>query len=160
MRNSMIVALAIAAVGASVAVASPGGIGLGIMAGEPTGLSAKVYLGSHFAIDAAAAYSYLWHGSGAQVHADLLFHTGSLLPKLIGFLPLYVGAGARIRLANGVDNPMRVGVRIPVGAEYVFPIIPLGVFFEVAPILDVAPITGFTGNSALGVRYYFGSHLI
>ncbi|MBN2466072.1 hypothetical protein JXD38_10680 [candidate division WOR-3 bacterium] len=78
------------------------------------------------------------------------------MPALICFLPLYAGAVARARLANGADSPMKVGLRVPFGAEYVLPIIPLGVFFELAPILDFAPGVGFNGNGAVGVRYDLG----
>ena len=156
MKNTLVVAIVIACIGASVAAAAPGLLGLGIMAGEPTGFSAKLRLGSHFAVDAAAAYAYLWHGAGVHLHGDLLYHTGSLLPGLVGYLPLYAGAGARVRLANGAGDSMKVGLRIPFGAEYVLPIVPLGIFFELAPILDLTPGTAFDGNGAVGIRYYFG----
>ena len=156
MKNFLVAAIVIACVGTSVATAAPGLLGLGVMVGEPTGFSAKLWLGNHVALDAALAYSYLWHGSGVNLHGDLLFHTGSLVPGIVGFLPLYAGVGARVRLANGVDNPMLAGLRIPFGAEYVLPIIPIGVFLEVAPILDFASGISFNGNSSVGIRYYVG----
>ena len=65
-----------------------GMIGLGAMGGEPSGFSAKLWLGNRIAFDGGVGYAYLWHRQGAHVHADLLLHTGSLLPSLIGFLPL------------------------------------------------------------------------
>ncbi len=156
MKNGLLVATVVACICTSVAAAAPGLIGLGIMAGEPSGFSGKLWLGNHVALDAALGYAFLWHGQGVHLHGDLLLHTGSLLPSLVGSLPLYTGVGVRVRLANGVDNPMGVGLRVPFGAEHVLPIVPLGVFFEVAPILDFAPETAFNGNAALGVRYYFG----
>jgi len=156
MKNGLVVVIVIACICTSVAAAAPGIIGLGIMAGEPSGFSAKLWLGSHVALDAALAYSYLWHGQGVHVHGDLLLHTGSLLPSLLGFLPLYLGVGARVRLANGVSNPMEVGLRVPFGAEYVLPIVPIGFFAELAPIIDFSPGPAFNGNGAIGVRYYFG----
>ena len=156
MKNVLVVAIVIACIGTGVAAAAPGLLGLGVMAGEPTGFSAKLWLGNHVALDAAVAYSYLWHGAGVQMHGDLLFHTGSLLPAVAGFLPLYAGVGARVRLANGADNPMLAGLRIPFGAEYVIPIIPIGVFLEVAPILDLTSGLSFNGNYSVGIRYYFG----
>ena len=156
MRNGLAVMIAVACIGTSVAGAAPGFIGLGIMGGEPSGFSAKLWLGNHVALDGGLGYAYLWNGAGVHMHGDLLLHTGSLLPSLVGFLPLYAGAGVRVRLANGVDNPREVGLRIPFGAEYVLPIVPLGVFFELAPILDFAPGIAFNGNAAVGVRYYFG----
>jgi hypothetical protein len=156
MKNGLVVTIVVACICTSVGTAAPGFIGLGIMAGEPSGFSAKLWLGNHVALDGALGYAYLWHGQGVHMHGDLLLHTGSLLPLLVGFLPLYTGVGVRVRLANGVDNPREVGLRVPFGAEYVLPIVPLGVFFELAPILDFAPGVAFNGNGAVGVRYYFG----
>jgi len=156
MKHGLVAAIVVVCIGTSVAAAAPGLIGLGVMGGEPSGFSAKLWLGNHVALDAGLGYAYLWHGQGVHAHGDLLLHTGSLLPSLVGFLPLYAGVGVRARLANGVDNPMAVGLRVPFGAEYVLPVIPLGVFFEVAPIVDFTPEVGFNGNAAVGVRYYFG----
>jgi len=156
MKNGLVVAIVVACACASVVAAAPGFIGLGVMAGEPSGFSAKLWLGNHLALDGALGYAYLWHGQGVHLHGDLLLHTGSLLPSLVGFLPLYAGAGVRVRLANGVENPREIGIRVPFGAEYVLPIIPLGVFLELAPIIDFAPALGFSGNGAVGIRYYFG----
>ena len=156
MKNGLFALIVAAGIGASVAAAAPGLLGLGIMGGEPSGFSAKLWLGDRTALDGALGYAYLWHGQGVHAHADLLLHTGSLVPAPVGFLPLYVGVGVRARLANGVDNPTHVGLRVPLGAEYVLPLIPLGVFFELAPILDFAPETAFNGNASIGVRYYFG----
>ena len=156
MKNGLVVAIVVACIGMSVAAAAPGLIGLGIMGGEPSGFSAKLWLGNNVALDGALGYAYLWNGKGVHMNADLLIHTGSLLPSLVGFLPLYAGAGVRVRLANGVDNPREVGLRVPFGAEYVLPIVPLGFFFELAPILDFTPGIAFSSNAALGVRYYFG----
>jgi hypothetical protein len=156
MKNLVVVAIVVGCIGMSVAAAAPGLIGLGVMGGEPSGFSAKLWLGSHVALDGGIGYAYLWNKAGVHLHGDLLLHTGSLLPSLVGFLPLYAGAGVRVRLANGVENPREVGLRVPFGAEYVLPIVPLGIFFELAPILDFAPGIAFNGNAALGVRYYFG----
>ena len=156
MKNGLVVAIVVVCICTSVAAAAPGLIGWGIMVGEPSGLSAKLWLGNHVALDGGLGYAYLWHGRGVQLHGDLLLHTGSLLPSPVGFLPLYAGAGIHVRLANGVNNPREVGLRVPFGAEYVLPIIPLGFFFELAPILDFAPGTAFNSNAAVGVRYYIG----
>jgi len=156
MKNGLVVAIVVVCIGTSIATAAPGLLGLGIMGGEPSGFSAKLWLGNRIAFDGGVGYAYLWQRQGAHVHGDLLLHTGSLLPALVGFLPLYAGVGVRARLANGVDNPMAVGLRVPFGAEYVLPVIPLGVFFEVAPIVDFTPEIGFNGNAAVGVRYYLG----
>ena len=63
------------------------GIGLGVIAGEPTGLSAKFWLNKTGAIDAAAAWSVT--GSNKfQLHADYLYHFFDLIPVPKGKLPL------------------------------------------------------------------------
>ena len=62
------------------------------------------------------------------------------------------GIGVRARFEN---NP-RVGIRIPLGLDFVFsPDIPLDIFGEVVPLLDLIPGTDFTLNAGLGIRYWF-----
>jgi hypothetical protein len=153
-------ALAIAGICIGVAVAHPQGLGLGLMAGEPSGFSAKVWTGPHVALDAGLGYSYVWYGEALQIHGDVLWHTSSLLQSSQdGYLPLYIGLGARVKLANEYehqDYPLRAGLRIPFGLEYVFASVPIGLFLELVPVIDLTPdARGFGGNSAVGFRYYF-----
>jgi hypothetical protein len=163
MNRRVLTALAIAGICIGVAVARPQGIGLGLMAGEPSGFSAKVWTGPHVALDAGLGYSYWWpdkYGRSLQVHGDVLWHTSSLTQSSAdGYLPLYIGLGARVMLANVYgehDYPLRAGLRIPFGLEYVCASVPVGLFFELVPIFDLTPdARGFGGNSAIGFRYYF-----
>ena len=159
MNRKLLTALAIASIGFGVAAAqAPSGMGLGLMAGEPSGFSAKVWTSDHVALDAGLGYSYVWYGQALQIHGDVLFHSSSLTQSGDGFLPLYIGIGARVKLASG-SYPVWAGLRVPFGLEYVFARVPVGLFFELVPIFDVTPgPTRFTGNSAIGFRYYFGSH--
>ena len=158
MNRTVMIALAIASICVGVAAAAhPQGIGLGLMAGEPDGFSLKVWTSRHVALDAGLGYS--WWGYGAlQVHGDVLFHSRSLTQAADGYLPLYIGIGARVKLAenaNETNHPLRAGLRIPFGLEYVFANVPLGLFFELVPIYDLTTGGGFGGNSAIGFRYYF-----
>jgi hypothetical protein len=159
MNRTLLIALAIASICIGVAAAAhPQGIGLGLMAGEPAGFSAKVWTGHRVALDAGLGYSYWWYGQSLQVHGDVLFHSRSLTQSQDGYLPLYIGLGARVKLADEAHNypDMRVGLRIPFGLEYVFASVPVGLFLEMVPIFDVTPGTGFGYvNSAIGFRYYF-----
>jgi hypothetical protein len=50
---------------------------------------------------------------------------------------------------------MRLGVRIPFGIAYQFSEVPVDVFLEIVPVLDLNPSTSGSINAALGVRYYF-----
>ena len=128
------------------------GLGVGLIVGEPTGISIKKWIGETRAIDAAAALSIVGNGS-FQVHADYLFHNFSLLKskEFKGLNPVYFGVGGRIKL----DEDTFVGIRIPFGISYLFADAPVDLFVEVVPILDVAPDTDLDINAAIGVRFYF-----
>jgi hypothetical protein len=52
------------------------------------------------------------------------------------------------------DDP-RVGIRIPVGVEYIFEGQPVCLFLEIAPIVDVVPETEANVNGGIGVRLIF-----
>ena len=130
------------------------GLGVGVIVGEPTGISIKKWIGETRAVDAAAAWSFSENES-FQFHADYLIHNFSLIqPKdldLNGRLPVYFGVGCRIKL----DEDALVGIRIPFGISYLFADAPVDLFVEVVPILDLAPDTDLDINAAIGVRFYF-----
>jgi hypothetical protein len=48
-----------------------------------------------------------------------------------------------------------VGIRVPLGLEYLFASPSLGVFAEIVPIFDLSPKTAVDLNGAIGVRFYF-----
>jgi hypothetical protein len=158
MNRKVLTALAIASICIGVAAARPQGMGLGLMGGEPSGLSAKVWTGGNVALDAGLGYSYWRYGQALHVHGDVLWHTRSMLQSSAdGYLPLYIGVGARIKLAdNAHEYPdMRVGLRVPFGLEYVFANVPIGLFLELVPVFDLTPGRDWGGNSSVGFRYYF-----
>lgn len=133
------------------------GLGLGIIVGEPTGLSLKTWLTKSTAFDLAAAWSFAGEGS-FHVHGDYLIHNYKVFRVEKGSLPLYYGVGARVRAHDhGPDqnDDVDVGIRIPVGLTYLFQNDPFDLFLEVVPILDVAPETDVTLNASIGARYYF-----
>ena len=160
MNRTLLTALAIASICIGVASARPQGFGLGLMGGNPSGLSAKVWTSDRVALDAGLGYS-LWYGRALHFHGDVLWHTNSLLQSSDdGFLPLYIGVGARVVMADNNDYPdMRIGLRVPFGLEYVFNSVPIGLFVEVVPTFDVTGVPsshGFFGPSgSAGFRYYF-----
>ncbi len=129
------------------------GFGLGIIAGEPTGPCFKWWLGSKSAIDGAVAWSFDKKGS-LHIHADYLLHNFSLIKVNKGRLPFYYGLGGRIKFGHDDDDD-RLGVRIPLGLEYLFDGAPPGIFIELVPILDLVPKTEIEYNAAIGIRYYF-----
>ena len=129
-----------------------GPFGLGIIVGEPTGLSAKLRLNRPNAVDGALAWS-LDGSDDLHIHADYLWHNYSLIPVEKGQLPLYFGIGGRVQLREDRDD--HVGVRFPVGLEYTFATAPFNLFAEIAGILDLNPDTDFDANAGFGIRYTF-----
>lgn len=125
------------------------GFGIGIILGDPTGLSAKKFVGNAEAFDAGAAWSFR-DDAALHLHADYLYHDYSLIKVKQGKLPVYYGIGGRIKLE---DDPL-IGVRIPVGLAYELANSPIDFFFEIVPILDLAPETEFDLNGAIGMRFY------
>lgn len=133
------------------AKAQQDGFGLGIIIGEPTGLSFKKFISDNKAIDGALAWSL--RGEGAvHIHADVLWHNFDLINVSKGRLPLYYGIGGRITAPAHHDA--NFGVRIPVGLAYMFDGAPVDIFFEVVPILDLVPSSDVTFNGAIGARFY------
>lgn len=131
---------------------SDGNLGVGIIAGEPTGLSAKLWAGNSNAFAAGLAWSFSGD-SQLHIHTDYLFHNFSLINVEQGSLALHYGVGGRLQLRE--DDDSKLGVRFPVGLSYFLADNPLELFVEIVPVLDLAPDSEFSGNGGLGVRYYF-----
>ena len=138
------------------------GFGVGLIIGEPTGLSLKKWIGNDRAIDAGIAWSFSENDS-LHIHADYLLHRSDILilPDIPGRFPLYFGLGGRIKLKeddNGQgrnnDNAL-VGVRVPFGISYLVTDTPVEAFLEIVPILDIVPDTDFDITIAIGARFYF-----
>lgn len=126
-----------------------GQYGLGIIVGEPTGISGKIKLSEDNAVDAAIGWSFINYGA-MHLHADYLYN----LVKLGRDFPLYAGVGGRVKLSSGTDDS-RLGVRIPIGVVYQPSTKPFDMFIETVPMLNITPKTDFDWNAAAGVRYYF-----
>lgn len=135
------------------ALASEGdNLGFGVILGEPTGITGKYFLSDESAIDAGAG----WETSGddrIHVYADYLYHINDLFDVGKGSLPLFFGAG--LRFISIQDDDDELGIRLPVGLEYVFPKLPIRIFGEVVPVLDLTPDTEFDLDAGVGIRYFF-----
>lgn len=125
--------------------------GLGIVLGEPTGLSFKTWTGGASAIDAALAWSFEGEDS-FHFHIDWLRHDFGVVDVEKGALPFYYGIGGRLK----AEDDTRLGARGVFGFAYLFQNAPFDIFLEVAPILDLVPDSDFLWNGALGTRFFFG----
>jgi hypothetical protein len=135
-----------------------GTFGAGIIIGEPTGVSAKLYVKDDQALQAAAGFAFI--GGGLHVHVDYVFHPFVLQTRDSFVLLAYLGPGLRlIQYRNGRDDStVALGIRGVGGLLFDFKDNPLDVFVEVAGVLEYE--SGDEGfgpalNAAAGVRYYF-----
>ncbi len=132
--------------------------GLGVLLGEPTGLSLKYWFDDKKAIDGALAWSLADDGA-FQLHSDYLIHNYALSNS--EQWPVYYGLGARLMFKHNEgrhhdDNETVFGFRIPLGISYLFEEdTPYEFFMEIAPILDIAPDIELNLNASIGLRFYF-----
>ena len=149
LKSIMLFALTLLLAGGTVE-AQESGFGLGVILGEPTGISGKLWIEDRKAIDGAIAWSFE-DETAVHVHADLLFHSGNVVRVEMSKLLGYCGIGGRIKF----EDKTKVGIRIPLGFNYVSTKTPVDVFLEIVPLLDLAPSTDLSLNAALGIRYFF-----
>jgi hypothetical protein len=126
------------------------GFGLGVILGEPTGLSGKYWLSERNAVDAGMAWSFRAQGF-FHIHADYLWHF-PLHTQSAERFSFYAGVGGRLGAAS---HDALLGVRIVGGLVFWPRNTPIDVFLEFAPVLDLAPATEMTANGGIGVRFFF-----
>lgn len=157
MKKSLVAVLAL--VLATGAVARQGEFGLGLMLGDPTGVTGKYWLDEKSAVDAAAAWSL--NDEDFNLHVDYLVHSFEKLKEEPAQWAFHYGIGARLRFpednnGNGNENDdATLGVRVPLGLDLYPSKLPLEFFIEVAPVMDLVPDTDFDMEFGLGARFYF-----
>ncbi len=127
------------------------GFGLGMILGEPTGISLKNWLGRSTAVDFAIAWSFEGQNS-FTIHGDYLSHHFKLTQVESGSLPFYYGIGGSMKFK---DDDTRLGARVPLGLNYHFENLTLDLFLEFVPVLLLIPKTDFEINAGIGIRYFF-----
>lgn len=139
--------------------ADKGTIGIGLQLGEPTGITAKIYLKDDQAVQVCAGSAFV--AGGLEVDADYLFHPLILQTRDSFVMPLYVGPGLRAidYRKGGGENAFAMGMRAVVGILFDFKEVPLDAYVEVGGVLqyrfqhDTGVMAGL--DLGLGVRYYF-----
>jgi len=126
--------------------------GIGIIVGEPTGISFKQWTSEQTAFDAALAYSFS-DKEHFYFHLNYLHHNEAQFDSFT--LPWYWGFGANIRYREDAKDQVKLAGRLPLGIYHMFNNFPGEIFLEVAPGLDVVPDIGFNLGAAIGFRYYF-----
>ncbi len=141
--------------------------GLGIELGEPSGITAKLWLNQVNALDFGLSFSF---DDYFLIYADYLIHFNNAFgssSQFVSELTPYVGVGGEIAFANSryyyrdrhffgySRDTIGVGVRVPLGIEWTPAKVPLGVFIQIVPGLTLIPRTGGIVEGSIGIRYYF-----
>jgi len=144
----------------SVAVASgPQGnpAGVGIILGEPSGLSAKYWFNPAHAVDLHLSFDFSDDAFAVVSNYLLHFNVFQLDSQSID-LPVYVGGGGKFSWRDSQrqnDDQISLGARIPAGLSLILLQAPLEFFAEVALGFKILPSTSGDIDGGLGVRYYF-----
>jgi len=138
------------------------GFGLGVILGEPTGVSAKLWTSKDNAFDFGLGVSIggdrisytgnYNNGSRIHFHMDYLWHSFNAISSSENF-PLYYGIGARLNSGGGYDGS--IGVRGVFGIAWFPHSTPIDIFFELVPVLQITSSFGFGIDAGLGIRYFF-----
>lgn len=151
MKNNLVKIILSIIIFSNFSVAQSNGFGLGIIVGQPTGISAKYWTTGNTAFDFGLGYSLEKH-SRIHLHADYLFHVKDIFNTTEN-ISLYYGPGARLMSVENANA--RLGVRFDVGIVWIPRNAPIDLFIEIAPLLDIIPETYFFVNGGIGVRYFF-----
>lgn len=130
--------------------AESGAFGLGLILGQPTGITGAYELSDNTAIDAALGLA-LFDDRDFYLHVEFLWYLPTLLSGNGVELSAYLGIGGFVVTHN---DPV-IGARAPFGLSLDFSAAPLQIFLEASVLLAVVPDLGGDVRGALGFRYYF-----
>ncbi|MGZ3745098.1 MAG: hypothetical protein ACXWRA_15000 [Pseudobdellovibrionaceae bacterium] len=130
--------------------------GLGVILGDPSGLSAKAKLNEAHSLDAALAYSSGLH-NGLQLHMDYLWDRARSWGTTQGPLDMYYGLGGRLISYNDRhdNSQIALGPRGSLGLSFNIHNPNLELFGELALILDLVPSVDADLDAGIGVRIRF-----
>lgn len=146
----LVLAILLVGIGSLRSHAQDKGFGIGLIVGEPTGISGKAWVSERNAVDFGLAWSF-GNSGYLHLHADYLWHFPDAIEARERFV-VYAGIGGRLGMP---EDKGVFGARLPVGIAWWPRSIPLDVFLEIAPILDLVPATKFLVHGGIGARYFF-----
>ncbi|HEY6951176.1 MAG TPA: hypothetical protein VI758_02145 [Bacteroidota bacterium] len=130
------------------------GFGIGVIIGDPTGISAKLWTSqsnaAQFALAWRSADPFL--GTRVSFSGDYLWHSFDVIRATERF-PVYYGVGGVI--ASGGRYDAALGFRGVFGIDWLSMHAPIDVFLQVVPVLVLAPSTDFEIGAGIGIRFFF-----
>ncbi|NQV51442.1 MAG: hypothetical protein HQ507_13165 [Candidatus Marinimicrobia bacterium] len=144
-------------VGVSESSAQQRKFGLGVIIGEPTGLSMKLWTSPSKAIDAGLGWSISQNQDDTQktriqFHVDMVQHAFNQF-NTTARVPLYYGMG--LGFIGGSESESSLAIRGVLGLAWEPEYTPMDVFLEIVPALEIIPSTSFILNAGFGFRYFF-----
>ncbi len=124
-----------------------GSMGIGVILGDPTGFTGKLWVGGNKAIDGLVAWSFRRDFFFIQSHYLIHFHETYVEDKR--FL-IYAGPGGYTRFGEGKD---RLGVSGNFGIAYI--VDQFEIFLELSPKVSIVPDTDGEMTGGVGFHYYF-----
>lgn len=149
--KKMICLLLLSFVWSSLALAE-GKNGIGIVAGEPSGITFQSQLDNKRFLDFYFAYNWdkEWMFMG-----DYKVRVPGLLAENILVVP-YIGGGFFLNLKDKKHgDDIAIGVRVPIGADWKVPETPIVLFGELVPGLKIIKATEGELQLGIGGRFFY-----
>ncbi|MFN3550422.1 MAG: hypothetical protein ACK4WJ_01215 [Endomicrobiia bacterium] len=125
-------------------------ISLGIVLGEPNGLSLKLQKNKNFILDTGIGFNT--KENYFLFCLDFLrYDYGKIKSKEItGKIPVFYGLGMKM---ENTKKDTLFGIRFVCGVEYIFEDIPFNIFVKIVPTLNLVPETSAYIYPSIGIRY-------
>lgn len=137
--------------------------GIGVIVGEPTGLTAKIWTQKDIALALSIGNSYL---GSLRIGMDYLWHFNAFNSSAVN---LYAGPGVAVGIGESSgwwykdkdqkwykgSDEIGLGVRGVLGINIVPRDSPIEIFGEAGLMVGVLPGTYANFEGALGIRFYF-----
>lgn len=129
---------------------------LGVVLGDPTGISGRFSVSPANSFEMAVAYSSS-HYEGLHIHGTYLWDNARNFRTSASPLEMYYGLGVRLITINKGerDGSTAVGPRAPIGLLYKINNPNLEFFGEVSATVDITPKTDVDLDIGIGVRVRF-----
>lgn len=128
---------------------------VGVILGDPTGLSAKMKLDGSHSLDGALAYAS-GHHSGTEFHATYLWDRARSWGTTEGPLDMYYGLGGRlVSYTSNDESKISVGPRGSIGLNFNINNPNIEIFGELAMVLELTPSIGADLDAGIGARIRF-----
>lgn len=126
--------------------------GLGIVFGDPSGVTFQHKVNAEQFMDAYFAYTW---DSELIIMGDYKFHLPGLFKESLPVTP-YAGIGAFFKIEDKKHHDdIALGLRIPLGADWRIPNSPVVLFGELVPSLRLIKSTDGDFQAGIGARYFF-----